>query len=211
MKFKNQLMSAALAVGLAFGAAAAADAASDLTYASPVTASYYAGIFNFPDTFNFVNYVDTGTDITFGVAPFATDIIPSIHETADIGGYNSDPSWPGAFNVYAADFTTTINAGHTAKYGIGFGTDDAGYLFIDGNLVAGLPGAHGYTYAVYNTVLTAGVHTLEVKYDNSFCCGAVANLALGVPEPATWALMLAGFGGLGFALRSARRGLAAIG
>ena len=29
--------------------------------------------------------------------------------------------------------------------------------------------------------------------------------AAGVPEPATWAIMLAGFGGLGVAMRSRRR------
>jgi hypothetical protein len=34
--------------------------------------------------------------------------------------------------------------------------------------------------------------------------------AVGVPEPATWALMLAGFGGLGAAMRARRKTAAAI-
>jgi hypothetical protein len=32
----------------------------------------------------------------------------------------------------------------------------------------------------------------------------------GVPEPATWAMMLVGFGGLGLAMRSRRKTLTAV-
>ncbi|MBV8684696.1 MAG: PEP-CTERM sorting domain-containing protein [Caulobacteraceae bacterium] len=58
--------------------------------------------------------------------------------------------------------------------------------------------SHGYF------TLPAGVNVITGTFD-----GVVGNgdgdFAIGVPEPATWALMLIGFGGLGMALRSRRR------
>jgi hypothetical protein len=48
---------------------------------------------------------------------------------------------------------------------------------------------------------------------NSFEFDNIGALASGVPEPATWAMMLLGFGGIGFMLRNGKRrnlGLKAI-
>lgn len=50
---------------------------------------------------------------------------------------------------------------------------------------------------VNQIVFTSGVNSLE--FDN------IGALASGVPEPATWAMMLLGFGGIGFMLRSGKR------
>lgn len=56
--------------------------------------------------------------------------------------------------------------------------------------------------------------TWTTVVDNTFTvtAGAVTSFQFfsdGVPEPATWAMMLAGFGGLGVAMRARRRQIAA--
>ena len=53
------------------------------------------------------------------------------------------------------------------------------------------------TDKVNQIVFTSGENSFE--FDN------IGALASGVPEPATWAMMLLGFGGIGFMLRSGKR------
>jgi hypothetical protein len=59
--------------------------------------------------------------------------------------------------------------------------------------------------------LGAGVNDITINYVGVIGDGDVSFLVgtSSVPEPATWALMLAGFGGLGAALRSRRKALCA--
>lgn len=58
-----------------------------------------------------------------------------------------------------------------------------------------------------NLLVTTGLFSTTVRYDITFGTGAgsfngTANLAAtAVPEPASWALMLLGFGGFGYAMR----------
>ena len=61
----------------------------------------------------------------------------------------------------------------------------------------------GYTGTAYGIVDS-------ISDPSGDCCG-ITPLAftVGVPEPATWAMMLVGFGGLGVAMRSRRRQFAA--
>jgi hypothetical protein len=57
----------------------------------------------------------------------------------------------------------------------------------------------------------AGANEFQLEYYNTFCCGARVSLDLGqgvifeppggVPEPATWAMMIVGFGAAGSVLR----------
>lgn len=58
-------------------------------------------------------------------------------------------------------------------------------------------------YASGTFALSAGVHTIEIEYLGNVNNGTVAFYAVasGVPEPATWAMMLIGFAGLGYAAR----------
>jgi len=57
------------------------------------------------------------------------------------------------------------------------------------------------SYAHYQDLLSAGSYMITIK-DTSSCCGYPAGFGYrvdAVPEPATWAMMLAGFAALGFA------------
>ena len=111
-----------------------------------------------------------------------------------------------------------------------WGTDNEGTIFLNGvntgiTLTGTIPGvldgadANNFTSLHSFSILSgfqAGVNTLDfvildtgppsaLRVDN--LAGTAANI--GVPEPTTWALMLLGFFGLGGALRSRRRTLAA--
>ena len=195
MKSKFQILGAAVA--LSFLAYAQANAAV-ITYvggADPVSVSYYAN----------GNFTDTGSSISFSGSPASANSISSISELRDYyNGTDSDPSWPSASIVFAADFNATINVPTSGSYTFQFGTDDAGYLFIGGNLIADQGGIHAVDIQPYTVSLAAGTYSLEVQYDNIYCCGAIAYVGLNgvqapVPEISTWAMLLCGFAGLGFA------------
>ncbi len=200
----------------AAGLAAAPFAAAGVTYVGPVSVSYYSSTGQTgctgPSSQNcsYGDYTDTGTGITFTDASSTTDQIGAISELRDYyAGADSDPNWPSATFAFGADFTATISAPTTGDYTFNFGTDDGGYLLIDGDVVANQGGIHAIAFQDYVVNLTAGTHTLEVQYDNVLCCGAIAYVGLNgalapVPEPASWALMVLGLGAVGATLRKLR-------
>jgi hypothetical protein len=66
-------------------------------------------------------------------------------------------------------------------------------------------------YALAGQTWGAGIYTLTVqgtRGDSGSFGGNVAFEAAAVPEPATWAMMLLGFGAIGFSLRRRRSSLA---
>jgi hypothetical protein len=63
------------------------------------------------------------------------------------------------------------------------------------------PGTNG----LFRVTGTEGEHFTSVTFASSQNSFEVDNLAVGVPEPASWALMILGFGGAGAALRGQRR------
>lgn len=184
-------------------AAAAALLVSGVSHAAnPVSATYYRSWSENP-----------ATGLTFS-DPFFSETLPDINfdfSTAPAGH-------PSAADVFAARFTGSISAPSAGAYNFTFGSDDAGYLFIDGALIGALPGTHSYAASIFPATLSAGSHSLEVQYYNTFCCGSVVTLKLdpavtfdppatdGVPEPATWAMMIAGFGLVGGTMRRRRTG-----
>jgi hypothetical protein len=140
----------------------------------------------------------------------------------------------GAVN-YNADSTTyaSVQGGSTATYSVinGFalssfsfymGSPDAynrvtfnlvggGTKVLDGNPIwGGLPadpqGDRTLGYRVYYDFGGAKVSSIDFySRDNAFEFDGLAGSLTAVPEPASWALMIAGFGGVGAALRSRRR------
>jgi hypothetical protein len=211
MKFQNLLAGAGLASGVTLGLAASANAGAPTI--GNISVTYYLG----DNTFSNTEFTDTGAGITFNEAPSFTDSISTISETADYGGANSDPAWPGGTVSFAADFTGTITASKAGTYGFSFGADDAAYLFVDGSSapLASFVGGNDFEETgapkVFDLTLNQGANAFEIQYANEVSNqAAILFQAAAVPEPATWAMMLAGFGGLGVAMRSRRKTLPAV-
>ena len=79
--------------------------------------------------------------------------------------------------------------------------DDGASLYLDGNLGSPVVNSPGETTDIPNTfTMSPGTHAFELDYVEGN--GSPSDLILSttaVPEPATWAMMLTGFAGLGFA------------
>jgi hypothetical protein len=102
-----------------------------------------------------------------------------------------------------AIFSATLHVGAGGGT-ITYGGDDDMFLALNNSIVSQLGGIHPYgatvTYAV-----APGTYVMDAFYADRHVVGAVADLQLGgnirtgVPEPATWIMMLLGFASLGFA------------
>jgi hypothetical protein len=93
---------------------------------------------------------------------------------------------------------------------ITFGGDDDMFLALNGSVVDQVGGVHPFG-AISTWDLSPGTYSMEVFYADRHVVAAYADLALNgnitssVPEPATWALMLIGFAGLGYAAHNRGR------
>lgn len=219
MKTKLLILAAAMAVSVY--AAGHANASGITLVSNTVSATYYN---NFTET--------PGVGITFSDPIGTSTFSGPISELRDVGGSNTDPSFPTCTpscgpptfgNAFGADFTATINVATSGTYNFGFGSDDAGYLFINGVLVgyeAGpnafppfggtIPDGSGNLLLSFADTLAAGNYSLEIQYANILCCGQVLELVLptttATPLPAALPLFASGLGALGlFGWRMRRR------
>jgi hypothetical protein len=94
-------------------------------------------------------------------------------------------------------------------------SDDDTFVYLDGHFVGGNLGVHANQTSVLDLGNLSGNHQLNVFYADRAQVGAdlaITGVGLdtlsGTPEPASWAMMLMGFGGLGAVLRSRRNKLA---
>ena len=112
---------------------------------------------------------------------------PSVSEILSLGPHGFTFDWTGpppappplpayvpSSNQWGADFRGLLEVARSGSYQLTFGTDDAGYLFIDGVLQASTPGAHALYTVTPTVALTAGTHHFEIQYDNTVCCLAAA-------------------------------------
>jgi hypothetical protein len=128
-------------------------------------------------------------------------------------------------NMYAPNATGTNNGsffltallsgnftGSGAPASLSVQSDDDAYVYLDGKYIGGNPGVHDTTTAVLNLGTLTGLHNLKVFYADRAQTGAnlgltgigLNTLNAGVPEPATWGLMIMGFGLAGATLRRRR-------
>lgn len=121
--------------------------------------------------------------------------------------------WPlGQYNSFGARITVDVDAAVSRDYALQLGSDDASYLFIDGQLVLARPGPSSYSQSSASVPISAGRHSLEIQFYNSYCCGGALTLSTdglellsAVPEPAAWALWTGGLLGAGTASAWLRR------
>jgi fibro-slime domain-containing protein len=100
-----------------------------------------------------------------------------------------------------AKFTTTLILPSNGNVTFNLASDDDTFLYVDGKLVDENGGVHAIGSAISNTLLLGGgSHSMVLFYadrDNVQAGLVFSGSFSAVPEPATWALMLAGFAGLG--------------
>jgi fibro-slime domain-containing protein len=109
----------------------------------------------------------------------------------------------------AAIFRGVLNVPTTESVTFSFGADDDSFLALDNTIISQEGGIHGVSAApVTTSVLTPGSYDLTLFYTDRHETGAGLYFSLdtsgvtistGVPEASTWAMMLIGFAGLGFA------------
>lgn len=149
------------------------------------------------------------------------------------GGNSNDgdglASWlnTGATNIsgtvanlaqHVLDLTGYVYIASAGSQTFQIGSDDGSGLYIDGNLLVNNDGEHGVAYASNSINLSQGWHAIRIiQWENgggtalsatlngSALTSSVLSTTAAVPEPATWAMMIGGFGLVGFALRSRRR------
>ena len=149
-------------------------------------------------TFN-ANVTQTGTGTI--ALPYASNMFPPNSTGGDDQTAFETAKFTGVFNI-ATPGTVTFT----------LGSDDDTFLYVDNVLVVQNPGVHGVSTATDTSgALAAGSHSLTLFYADRENVGAYLSVdssatltAPGVPEPAAWAMMLAGFGGIGAVAR--RRG-----
>jgi fibro-slime domain-containing protein len=147
--------------------------------------------------------VQTGTG-TINL-PFASNMYAPNSTGSDDGTYYETAVFNGTFSLASAS---------TVEFQLG--SDDDSFIYVDGTLFGQNPGVHATTNVDFTTpTLGAGSHAIEIFYADRHRTGAYLSLNLlstdvvitppsGVPEPATWAMFLIGFGGIGLAMRGRR-------
>lgn len=128
------------------------------------------------------------------------------------GGSNDANGFQGL--IISGDFTLASDSQVTFT----LGADDDAFLYVDNTIVTQEGGIHGVSAAPSSTpTLLAGTHNFKLFYVDRNVTGAGLNFSLdtqglivtpptsSVPEPATWAMMVGGFGLIGGAMRRRAR------
>ena len=142
-------------------------------------------------------------EVTYeGTTTQAMPVMQNMFTPEGTGGSDSN-------SFQTAIFFATLNVG-AGGGSITFGGDDDMFLALNGVVVDQVGGVHPYgTTSTYD--LGQGTYAMEIFYADRHVTAAYADIQFsgdittGVPEPGTWALMLIGFAGLGYAAHSRGR------
>lgn len=149
-------------------------------------AGLYNLIFSGTDVLNIVN---GDLNLTVGAAGAITDITGTVNSQA-VSGISP---YGGADNIlYALDGPSLVSFG-----GISFNSGEG--QFNVGNM---FDGGGGLQYGIVSSGNNA---TASCCFLNDGVVAPITMHVAAVPEPATWAMMLLGFGGVGMAMRRQRK------
>jgi hypothetical protein len=135
-------------------------------------------------------------DVTFDDGGVATGTFSTDSTTGYITSFDITTTMGSALNGYVYDAATSFYFGSEIS--------DNSFLLYSG-------GGTGYIYSQFVDPLTSGgVDPMFVSLEDSYgawrtVTGGEAIGVAAVPEPSTWAMMLAGFAGLGYVGFRARR------
>jgi hypothetical protein len=165
---------------------------SDPTSVSMVNATTHEIEWWSPDMSSVVTQTGTGT-ITL---PYNSNMYPINSTGGNDGSGFETAMFSGQFSLSSA-----------AVVSFALGSDDDSFIYVDGILIGQNPGIHGVTDVNFDSgPLGVGSHTIDVFFADREESGAFLSLSLlssgvtitpGVPEPQSWALMLAGLGVFG--------------
>ncbi len=142
--------------------------------------------------------------------PLGDTIVPTVYETSALSGYFDQSTGLGMFDVPGASGPAWIQGlNSTGNTLIVYGVPSAhGYfgltLTFDHDLAGALPDStDGFVSGYFNLyAFAANYRTQTVTGEATLT--AASRVEVAVPEPATWAMMIAGFGLAGAALRTRR-------
>ena len=187
---------AALGVIAALGMASAASAANVLDFndlAQPGVGRNYIGPNNFKyESFNFYstwsltpNFFTLGQDDPANADPDGTTFSHN-YDFAEVNITRADNSLFDLFSIDLAD-KFNLGANHAGRFRFVYADNHQEELFFNTDSNVGLE-----TFVLNKTGLKAFLYYADagVQIDNMALEGVVA----GVPEPATWAMMILGFG-----------------
>jgi hypothetical protein len=84
---------------------------------------------------------------------------------------------------------------------LSFTSSDPYSIGLDGNILLEDHPLQFYNNGNYNPTFMVGQYSFNGQGNEDVYSLAITDVAGAVPEPATWAMMLVGFGGVGFAMR----------
>ena len=234
---KSALLALAAAGGILTGGAASASVVT-LTF-DQLNGSYFPSVGQYDQVLDFYNGGTDARGATgpnYGIS-FNSDAIVGCEQSAPCANTNTNllPSSPNVlFFISGTAATMNVAAGFTTGFSFYYsairnpgvinvwsGLNDTGTLLATLTLpitpTAGAPGCMGVVFCPYSKIGVAFSGTAEsvdfsgtvnaIGFDN-ITLGSV-NPGGGAPEPATWAIMLLGFAGVGMSLRRRAKMLAA--
>ena len=206
---KHIALAAASALAVAFSAASAS--------AAPIIL-YNTGVDN-----NGALLADGATDTHYSTSsrvaggPYVfTDPNGNYVTPSDAKAISIQPggAYTQSVNTYSISFTLT-DISNAMVSGL-FAADDSGVVSLNGiqGASTGNPGYRSLTRFTFTSGFVLGLNTLNFTVTDTggqpsgVLVSGLTGSAGAVPEPATWGLMLAGFGMIGVGLRSRRRSTA---